>query len=86
MIDNRLLYILTLFFLLGFMGMVIDSYFFYSALTACNQVPSSPVLEATHANGLMRQSCGYASPLIPEFCADKLGRGINETPAHLMKR
>lgn len=86
MTDNKLLYILTLFSLLVFIGMVIDSYFFYSALTACNQVPSSPVLDATHANGLMRQSCGYASSFIPEFCADKLGRGINSIPALLTKR
>lgn len=58
----------------------------HSRISSLIQVPSSPVLDATHVNGLMRQACGRASPFIPEFCADKLGRGINSTPALLMKR
>lgn len=86
MTDKTLLYIFTLFISVVLVSMVADSYFFYSALKACNQVPSSPVLDATHAKEDMRILCGPASPFIPEFCADKLGRSTNSIPALLMKR
>lgn len=66
--------------------MVVDSYFFYSALSACNQMPSRSVLDSAHAQEDMRILCGYESSFIYELCADKLGRSDNSIPALLMKR
>ncbi len=86
MTEKTLLYVFTLFIAVVLIAMVIDSYFFYSALTACNQVPSRPALDSSHVKEVMRNLCGFESSFIPEFCADKLGRRTNSIPALLMKR
>lgn len=40
-------------------------------------------LDTTHVSGGMRTACGFVSPFILNFCADKLGRGINLTASSL---
>lgn len=83
---NQVFYSMFLFMFLMFVILLMKLFPEQLRISALLQVPSSPVLDATHTDGLMRQSSEYASSFIPEFCADKLGRGINKTPALLMKR
>ena len=86
MTDKTLLYVFSLFIFTMCLCMVVDSYFFYSAFSACNQMPSRSVLDSAHAQEDMRVFCGLESSFILDFCADKLGRSNNSIPALLMKR
>lgn len=86
MIEKYLLSIFVFFILAMTAFTALDSYFFYSALTTCNQMSSRSVLDSAHTQEDMRILCGHESSFIPEFCADKLGRSTNSIPALLMKR
>lgn len=84
--DRFIVYVFTLFISAFCLFSIVDSYFFYSALSACNQMPSRSVLDSAHVQEDMRILCGYESSFIYELCADKLGRSDNSIPALLMKR
>lgn len=86
MTEKYLLTIFVIFILVIMAFTALDFYFFYSALSICNQMPSRSVLDSAHTQEDMRILCGYESSFIPEFCADKLGRSTNSIPALLMKR
>lgn len=46
----------------------------------------SPASGASHARTLHAGSGECASSFIPEFCADKLGRGINSNTSYLNQK
>ena len=86
MTEKYIIYMFTLLVVAMCVFTAVDSYFFYSALSTCNQMPSRSVLDSAHAQEDMRILCGFESSFISDFCADKLGRSTNSIPALLMKR